>query len=115
VTSHLPEAEAWIKLGGAAVAVLMAVLVPLRSWIVEDRRYRAQTLEALAGASRSVLSGISGQSAMLADTLALAGLAEAVNRAAAAIEALIAADQDRDKDRLTRALERFLDQHQVPR
>lgn len=107
----LPEAEGWIKVAGAAVAVLMAVLVPLRSWIVEDRRYRAQTLEALAGASRSIVSGLSAPSTMLADTLALGALAEAVNRVAAALETLVETEQDRDKDRLTRALERFLGQH----
>lgn len=112
MNSLLPEAEGWIKVAGAAVAVLMAVLVPLRSWIVEDRRYRAQTLEALAGASRSIVSGLSAPSTMLADTLALGALAEAVNRLAAALEAVVETEQGRDKDRLTRALERFLRRHE---
>ncbi|WP_375458402.1 hypothetical protein [uncultured Enterovirga sp.] len=111
MNSLLPDAESWIKVAGAAVAVLMAVLVPLRSWIVEDRRYRAQTLEALTGASRTVVSGLSAPSSMLADTLTVAALAEAVNRVAAAMETLVETEQDRDKDRLTRALERFLLHH----
>lgn len=40
MNAWLPEAEGWVKLLGAFVAVLMAILVPVRSWIVEDRRDR---------------------------------------------------------------------------
>lgn len=108
MTSALPELEGWIKVAGAAVAVLMAVLVPVRSWIVEDRRFRARTLEAIAAVSRSTLSGVSAMpSSLLADTLALSALAEALNRVAAALERVIEAEGDQDRDRLARALERL--------
>ena len=69
----------------------MALLVPLRSWIVEDRRYRAQTLEAVAAASRNAVSGVTGPSTMLADTLALSALAGSLDRVAAAVERLVEA------------------------
>lgn len=109
MSSLLPEVEGWIKVAGALVAVLMALLVPVRSWIMEDRRYRAQTLEAIASASRHAVSGMSGPSTMLADTLAMAALADALNRVAASIDRLVEAGEDRDKDRLGRALDRFLE------
>jgi len=112
LSSLLPEVEGWIKVTGALVAVLMALLVPIRSWITEDRRYRAQTLEAISAASRHAVSGVTTTaSTMLADALTLAALADALNRVAAAIERLVEAEEDRDKDRLTRALDRFLDLH----
>lgn len=103
----LPEFEGWIKAAGALVAVLMAVLVPIRSWLVEDRRFRAQTLEAIASASRHAVAGVSASPTMLADTLALSALAESLNRLAAAIERLLDREVGQDRDRLTRAVERF--------
>lgn len=115
MTSSLPELEGWIKACGAIVAVLMAVLVPVRSWIVEDRRFRAQTLEAIAAASRNTVAGISAPTTILADRMALADLGAALNRVAAVLEGLLEADQDHERDRLTRALERFLAQHGAAR
>lgn len=111
MTGLLPELEIWIKVAGAAVAVLMAVLVPVRSWIIEDRRYRARTLEALSASSRTMIGGLGVTSAALADTLALSRLADGLDRVAGALERLISAEADRDKDRLTRSLERFLRRH----
>ncbi len=109
MTSLLPDLEGWIKAAGAVVAVLMAILVPIRSWIVEDRRYRAQTLDALAAASRNTVAGLAMPTSALADTLALSRLAESLDRVAGALERLLASEDERDRDRLTRALERFLD------
>ena len=114
MTGLLPDVEGWIQVAGAAVAVLMAILVPVRSWIVEDRRYRAQTLDAIAAASRHAAAGVAGASHALADSLALAGLAEALREVASAVRALTDAGEDRDKDRLTRALEAFLDVQRGP-
>lgn len=111
MTGLIPEMEGWIKLAGAFVAILMAVMVPVRSWIVEDRRYRAQTLEALSASARTTLAGVGSSSTTLADTLAIARLAESLNRVAGAVERVLDQESDRDKDRLTRALERFLAQH----
>jgi hypothetical protein len=111
VSSLLPEVEGWIKALGAVVALLMAVAVPVRSWLVEDRRFRAQALEAAASASRTTLAGVSGASAVLADGLALAALTEAANRVAAALETLVETGEARERDRLTVALERFLARH----
>lgn len=111
MTSLLPELEGWIKASGALVAVLMAVLVPVRSWIVEDRRFRAQTLEALAAASRNTVAGISASSTILADRIALTDLGASLNRIAAVLEKILEVGQDHERDRLTHALERFLDQH----
>lgn len=105
----LNDIEGWVKLAGAAVAVLMAILVPVRSWIVEDRRYRAQTLDALAAASRNAAAGVAGGSHALADSLALATLADALREVASAVRGLTESGEDRDRDRLTRALERFLE------
>ena len=114
MTSLLPELEGWIKATGAMVAVLMAVLVPVRSWIVEDKRLRAQTLEAIAAASRNTVTGISAPTTVLADRIGLTDLGSALNRVAAVLERLLEADQDHERDRLTRALERFLAQHGGP-
>ena len=110
--SLLPEVEGWIKAAGALVAVMMALLVPVRSWIVEDRRYRAQTLQALASASRNAVAGITAPSSALADSLALSAVADGLDRVAAALERLLAVGEDRDRSRLTRALERFLEQQE---
>jgi hypothetical protein len=111
VTSLLPEVESWIKVAGAAVAVAMAALVPIRSWIVEDRRYRAQSLQALsAAASRGTVEGLSGTSHMLADSLAIGALADALRDLTAALRDLAACEEGRQKDRLAQALEALLDQ-----
>lgn len=108
----LPEVEGWVKVLGAAVAVLMALLVPIRSWIVEDRRYRAQTLEAMAAASRAAGAGATGAATALADTLALSPVAEGLNRVAFALERL--RDGSAEEDRLGRALNRYLARHGAP-
>lgn len=110
MASLLPEIEGWIKAAGALVAVLMALLVPVRSWMVEDRHYRAQTLQALASAPRDTLTGLSMPSAALADSLALSAVAEGLDRVGRALERLLDAEADRDRSRLTRALELFLEQ-----
>lgn len=107
--NSLLEIESLIKIAGAVVAVLMAVLVPVRSWIVEDRRYRAQTLEAITAASRGAIAGVTATSHVLADSLALGSLAEALRDVATAVRSLTQAGEARDKDRLTRALESFLE------
>lgn len=111
MTSMLPEVEGWIKAAGAMVAVVMALLVPIRSWIVEDRRYRAQTLQALASASRSAVAGVTAPSSALGDSLALSAVGDGLDRVASVLERLLAAGEDRDRSRLTRALERFLERH----
>lgn len=107
----LPEIEGWVKVLGAAVAILMAVLVPLRSWIVEDRRYRAQALEALSGASRAAVAGASTRSptgTLLGDAVALEGLIAAVRDVAAAIRDAAAAEEAGKRDRLAAAVEALL-------
>lgn len=110
MSSLLPEVELWVKVAGASVAVLMAVLVPIRSWIVEDRRYRAQTLEALSAAvSRGTVGGLSGQSQVLADSLAMGALAEALRDLTAALRDLAETGEHREKDRLARALESLIE------
>lgn len=112
MTAALPDLEAWIKAGSALVAVLMAILVPVRSWIVEDRRYRAQTMEALASVSRATVAGVITSPTMLADALAISALAEALSRVAAALEGLLEQDERRGRDRLKEALERLLQAEQ---
>ena len=76
VSSMPPDVEDWIKAAGALVAVLMALLVPIRSWIVEDRRYRDQAKEAQAASARTAVGAVTSSSTMLADTLAISSLAE---------------------------------------
>ena len=93
---------------------MMALLVPVRSWMVEDRRYRAQTLQAIAAASRNTVTGVAGSSMALTDSLALSSVAEALDRVAQALERLLDQGEDRDRTRLTRALEAFLARHEEP-
>lgn len=109
MSSWLPEVESWVKVAGATVAVLMAVLVPIRSWIVEDRRIRAQTLEALSSAaSRGTVGGLSGTSQVLADSLAMGALAEAVRGLTEALRDISEPGHGRGEDRLARALAALL-------
>ncbi|TDR88969.1 hypothetical protein [Enterovirga rhinocerotis] len=57
MTAWLPEVEGWVKVAGAFVAVVMAILVPVRSWIVEDRRYRDQMLAAASARRDPTIGG----------------------------------------------------------
>ena len=109
MNSLLPDLEGWIKVAGAAVAVLMALAVPVRSWIVEDRRYRAQTLEAIASASRNVAGGIAGGSHVLADSLALHALAEALRELTLVLRSTLGGGDERHADRLARAVRMLLE------
>lgn len=110
MSSLLPEVEGWVKIAGAAVAVLMALLVPVRSWIVEDRRYRAEARDVAATAASAATAGITTGAHVLADSLALGAIAEGLREVAAAIRFQAESERFRDRDRLTRVLDRLLEQ-----
>lgn len=116
MTGWLPEVEGWVKVVGAAVAVLMALLVPIRSWISEDRRYKAQTAEAAASAAKSVIAGVSapspGGGSMLGDVLASSALTDAVRDVAKAIREGTAAEREATESRLAKAIEGLLKQEE---
>lgn len=110
MSSWLPEIEGWVKVAGAAVAVVMAALVPIRSWIAEDRRHRAQTLEALTAATRSSgASTFSGTSHVLADSLALGAVADGLREVARSLRRL-AEEEERSERRLARAVADLMDE-----
>lgn len=108
MSNWLPEVEGWVKVAGILVGVVMAVLVPVRSWVVEDRRYRAQMLEAAAAAGRAGPPACPGGGASCGPTGA-EGLAAALRDCAAAIREASRAEEARGHERLARALDRFVD------
>lgn len=100
MSNWLPEVEGWVKVAGILVGVVMAILVPVRSWVVEDRRYRAQMLAATAGRPGGGAScGPDGTE----------DLAAALRDCAAAIREAIRAEEARSHERLARAIDRFVD------
>ncbi|MGA0599023.1 hypothetical protein [Enterovirga sp. CN4-39] len=117
MSGWLPEVEGWVKVAGAAVAVIMAILVPVRSWMAEDRRYKAQTLEAVAAASKVVTASVTAQTPtgnLLGDALAAGALTEAVRDIAKAIREGTAAEEAREEDRLAKAVEALIASQDKP-
>lgn len=107
MTGWLPEIEGWLKAAAILVGVVMAVLVPVRSWIVEDRRYRAQTSAEPAAPSPTISPGIHRSDA--GDPPDMDRLISAIRECADAIRGLTRLEQRRGDDRLADALNRLAD------
>lgn len=98
--------EPWLTLGGIA-AVLTAILVPLQGMMKEWLAYKGQRRD---GATLTAEAAKAIPPAKLQDTIAMEGLIAAVYDCAKAIREGTAAESEREKDRLTIALERILEQ-----
>lgn len=115
MSGWLPEIEGWVKVAGVLVGVVMAVLVPIRSWIVEDRRYRAQMLEATASASRTVSAAVQGAPVAsaggggLCGVVEMEGLIAALHDCAAALRESTRIERALGQERLMRAIDRIAD------
>ena len=101
----LPELEGWLKLAGAGVAVMTAILVPVRSWIIEERRFRS---EVAGAAERRRMEAARARRAERPDGLPQCRLSEAVNRLGFVLERLVeqGGRHDRSVCRLGRILKR---------
>ena len=116
MSGWLPEIEGWVKIAGVLVGVVMAVLVPVRSWIVEDRRYRAQMLEATASAGRTVAAAV--QAPPLASVsggapcgvVEMDGLIAALRDCAAAIRESTQIERSIGHERLMQAIQQIAEQ-----
>lgn len=113
MSGWLPEIEGWVKLAGVLVGLVMAILVPVRSWIVEDRRYRAQMMDAAASAGRTVSAAVASgpvEAGALCHRLEMEALIAALRDCASAIRDTTRQERARRQDRLAEALDRLMDQ-----
>lgn len=109
MSAWLPEVEGWVKALGALVAVVMAVLVPVRSWIVEDRRYRERMLEAARAMAAGRPGTPEGQGRPPPLVSEMKDLAAALRDCAEALREAGAAGQVRGGKRRVRAPGRAVD------
>lgn len=113
MSAWLPEVEGWVKVLAAAVAAFAAAAVPVRSWINEERKYRAQTLEAMADAAKAAVAGASAPApaggSMLGDVVASEGLIHAVRDVAKAIREGTQAEKAKEADRIAKAIEELVE------